>query len=140
MVVEAVHTYVNLVTGLTRVTWDVGRVVTRGVLGQVGLLGVADGAERRVNKLTEELVSAGRANRDLLENLVAGEVTKAASRWGFVRSDDLDEVREEIAEVRAQLARQQAATPPAAQPVGHGAEGEPELGPLVPDRDAEAGA
>jgi hypothetical protein len=139
-VVEAVHTYVNLVTGLTRVTRDVARVVTRGLLGQVGLLGVADDAERRLAKLTEEIMSAGRANRDLLENLVAGEVTKTASRWGFVRSDDLDEVREEIAEVRAQLARQQATARPAVQPGSPGAGGEPELGPLVPDRDAEVGA
>ena len=142
MVVEAVQTYVNLVSGLSRVTLGTARAAARGVLGQVGLGGVADDAERRVGQLTEEILSASRANRQLLENLVAAEVTKAASRWGFVRSEDLDEVREEIAEVRAQLRRQQSGTAPAGSgPAAHPeASTEPEVGPLVPDPAADAGA
>ena len=136
MVVGAVQTYVNLVSGLTRGTRQRARAAARGVLSQVGLEGVADDAEKRVGQLTEEILSASRANRELLENLVAGEVTKVASRLGFVRSDDLDEVREEIAEVRAQLARQErmasgaaaAGTRPTAP------------GPTTPDPTADAGA
>jgi polyhydroxyalkanoate synthesis regulator phasin len=137
MVVEAVQTYVNLVNGLTRATRERARATAHGLLTQVGLGAVADDAERRVDKLTEEILAASRANRELLENLVGGGVTKAASRWGFVRSDDLDEVREEIAELRAQLARQQAA-PPAPRP--EPAAAEPEVGRLVPGPDADAGA
>jgi polyhydroxyalkanoate synthesis regulator phasin len=138
MVVEAVQTYLNLVNGLTRATRQRARSTARGLLAQVGLEEVADDAERRVGRLTEEILSASRANRDLLENLVAGEVTKAASRWGFVRNDDLDEVREEIAELRAQLARPQASSPgrrwkPAAATQRKG-------DPMVPDPDADAGA
>ena len=135
--VEAVQTYVNLVNGLTRATRERARTTARGLLAQVGLEGVADDAERRVGKLTEEILSASRANRELVENLVAGEVTKAASRWGFVRNDDLDEVREEIAELRVQLARQQAGT---ATPAPKAAAAQPKGDPMVPDADADAGA
>src|SRR3712207_480324 len=130
LVLEAVHTYLNLVSGLSRVTLGTARAAARGVLSQVGLEGVADEAERRVGAVSEEIISAGRANRQLLENLVAGEVTKVASRWGFVRSDDLDEVREEVAELRHQLRRQQA----------EGRQGEGVATPLVPGPTADAGA
>ena len=142
MVVEAVHTYVNLLSGLSRATLSTARAAARGVLSQVGLEGVADDAERRVSQLTEEILSASRANRQLLENLVASEVTKAAGRWGFVRSEDLDEVREEIAEVRAQLRRQQAGSPvDATSPTASSVRaGEPEIARLLPDPSADAGA
>ncbi|GAA1429078.1 hypothetical protein GCM10009616_10380 [Microlunatus lacustris] len=146
MVVEAVQTYVNLVNGLTRATRARARTAARGLLAQAGLEGVADDAEQRVGKLTEEILGAGRANRELLENLVAGEVTKAATRLGFVRSDDLDEVREEIAELRAQLARAQtAATPGTGQatsthPGAAQRLAQEQVGPAVPDPTADAGA
>jgi polyhydroxyalkanoate synthesis regulator phasin len=134
VVVEAVQTYVNLVTGLTRATRERAQSAARGLLAQAGLEGVADEAEKRVGRLTEEVLDASRANRELLENLVAGEVTKVATRLGFVRSDDLDEVREEIAELRAQLAREQKARA-ATQPVQRSGSG-----PAVPDPARDAGA
>jgi polyhydroxyalkanoate synthesis regulator phasin len=120
MVIEAVQAYVNLVNGLSRATREKARSAAHGLLAQAGLEDVANDAEERVAKLTEEILGAGRANRELLDNLVAAEVTKAASRLGFVRSDDLDEVREEIAELRAQLARGQAArqAPTSTKPPG----------------------
>jgi hypothetical protein len=108
MVVEAVQAYVRLVDGLTRASREKARATAHDLFAQVGLEDVANGAEQRVGKLTEEILSASRANRELLEKLVASEVTKAVSRLGFVRSDDLDELREEIAELQAQLDRQQA--------------------------------
>lgn len=113
MVVEAVQTYVDLVNGLTRAARERARTRAHELLAQVGLDEVATDAERRFAQLGEEVLAASRANRELLEKLVAGEVTKSATKLGFVRSEDLDEVREEIAELRAQLARQQApASPP----------------------------
>ena len=132
MVVEAVQTYVNLVTGLTRATREKAWSAAHGLLAQAGLEDVANGAEMRVAQLTDEILGASRANRELLENLVATEVGKAASRLGFVRSDDLDEVREEIAELRAQLGRDLAAS----------AKNAPEsaVGAPVPDQTADAGA
>jgi hypothetical protein len=126
-----------VVAGLPRASGARARAAARGLLAQVGLEEVADDAERRVGRLTEEIVSASRANRDLLEQLIAGEVTKAASRWGFVRSDDLDEVREEIAELRAQLARQQGGSATAAKKPARKTAGMPK--PAAAARTAAAG-
>lgn len=131
MVFEAVQTYVSLVNGLSRATRKGAQAAARGLLAQAGLAGVADDAEKRVAQLTEEILAASRANRELLENLVGTEVAKVATRLGFVRSDDLDEVREEIAELRAQLARA-GAVPSPAKPPGAGSG--------IPDPTAEAGA
>ena len=131
MVVEAVQTYVNLVNGVSRATRERAVAAARGLLASAGLEDVANDAEKRVGKLTEEILGASRANRELLENLVGSEVTKVATRLGFVRSDDLDEVREEIAELRAQLARA-GAVPAPAKPTGADSG--------IPDPTADAGA
>ena len=132
MVVEAVQTYVNLVNGLSRATREKAWSAAHGLLAQAGLEGVANDAEKRVAKLTDEILAASRANRELLENLVATEVGKAVGRLGFIRSEDLDEVREEIAELRAQLARAQAASATKAS--------EPTGGVPVPGPTTDAGA
>ncbi len=132
MVVEAVQTYVNLVNGLSRATREKAWSAASGLLAQAGLGDVAEGAEKRVAKLTEEILEASRANRELLENLVATEVGKAAGRLGFVRFEDLDEVREEIAELRAQLTRRERASVEATT--------EPADGVPVPGSTPDAGA
>lgn len=132
MVVEAVQTYVNLVNGLSRATREKAWSAAHGLLAQAGLEGVANDAEQRVAKLSEEILAASRANRELLENLVAAEVGKAVGRLGFIRSEDLDEVREEIAELRVQLVRAQAdLAPKTPGPTG---------GAPVPDGSKDAGA
>jgi hypothetical protein len=115
MVVEAVQNYVNLVNGLSKMTRDRALAVARALLAQAGLEDVANDAGERVSKLAEEILVASRANRELVENLVATEVDKAAGRWGFVRTDDVEALREEIAELREALARAtvDAAAPPA---------------------------
>jgi polyhydroxyalkanoate synthesis regulator phasin len=134
--------YLGLVTGLTRATRQRANAAARGLLATAGLEGVANDAGERVNRLTEEILTASRANRQLLENLVAGEVTKAASRLGFVRSDDLDEVREEIAELRVQLQQQaRASAHPAPAPPPDAAPTSPLPGAApLPDPAADAGA
>lgn len=105
MVVEAVQNYVNMVNGLSKMTRERAFQTARVLLAQAGLEGVANDAEKRVGKLAEEILLASRANRELVENLVAGEVEKAAARWGFVRSDDVEALREEIAELRRSLVK-----------------------------------
>ena len=70
-------------------------------------------------KLAEEIGNASRANRELLENLIVAEVDKAASRLGFVRAEDLQELRAEVAELRAGVRRR----PRPKRPHGHPASG-----------------
>jgi hypothetical protein len=113
MVVEAVQNYVNMVNGLTKTTRDKAVATARALLAQAGLQDVATEAGERVNKLAEEILLASRANRALVENLVTAEVDKAAARWGFVRAEEVDTLREELAELRASLVRA-TVSPPAA--------------------------
>lgn len=105
MVFESVQNYVNLVSGLSEATRAGARKGAQEFWSQAGPDGAGDDTGTRVGQLAEEIRNAGRANRELLENLISTEVTRAVRRLGFVRSDDLDEVREEIAELRHQLER-----------------------------------
>jgi len=123
--VEAVQNYVNLVTGVTKATRAKALSTARALLAHAGLEGVANEAGDRVSKLAEEIMLASRANRELVENLVAAEVDKAASRWGFVRTDDVEALREEIDELRRSLIRATTDPAPSGRPPGAPPEGPP---------------
>jgi polyhydroxyalkanoate synthesis regulator phasin len=117
MVVEAVQNYVNMVSGLSKMTREKASATAKSLLAQAGLEDVAADASGRVAKLAEEILAASRANRELLENLISAEIDKAAGRWGFVRKDDVEGLRGEVAELRAVLANAfsaSSATPPSA--------------------------
>lgn len=109
MVVEAVQNYVTLVNGLTRTTREKAFATARAMLAQAGLDDVANDAQERVTKLAEEILLASKANRELLDNLIATEVDRAASRLGFVRSDEVDELRREVADLKVAMAYESAA-------------------------------
>ena len=81
---EPLQNYVSLVGGLTR------------------------GSRERVTRLAEEILHASRANRELLENLVVTEVDKAAARLGFARAEEVQALRDEVADLRASVAALQA--------------------------------
>ena len=99
MVGETVQNYVAMVSGLTRTTREKAMKTARALLSQSGLDDVAADAQERVTKLADEIVHAGKANRELLEKLVSAEVDRAASRLGFARSEDVDELRRRVAEL-----------------------------------------
>jgi hypothetical protein len=103
MVVEAVQNYVNLVNGLSRTTRARAVSTAKSLLAHAGLEDVANDAGERVGKLAEEIVQASKANRELLEKLIASEVDRAAARLGFVRAEDLDALRTEVADLRQSL-------------------------------------
>ena len=42
------------------------------------------------SNLAEEILTASRANRELLVKMINTEIDKAAARTGFARADDLD--------------------------------------------------
>jgi polyhydroxyalkanoate synthesis regulator phasin len=109
MTLEAINNYLHMVSGLSKTTRARARAAAKAMLAQAGLDGVAADAGERVGKLAEEIMNAGRANRELLEKVVAGEVDKAAARLGFARASELESLRQEVAELRRAVADQQAA-------------------------------
>jgi hypothetical protein len=102
-VAETWQGYANVIGGLTRNVRARAVTTTRALLAQVGLEDVVVGTGERMAKLAAEIGDASRANRELLENLVVAEVDRAASRLGFVRSEDLQDLRAEVAELRAEV-------------------------------------
>lgn len=95
--------YANLAGGLTRGVRDRAVATARALLAQVGLEDIVVDTGERFAKLAEEIGLASRANREVLEDLVVAEVDKAAKRLGFVRADELQDLRHEVAELRAEV-------------------------------------
>ena len=100
---EAFQTYVNMVTGVTKTTQAKAAATARALMKQAGLEDMATETSERVTKLAEEIMSASRANRELLQHFVNAEVDKTAARLGFARADEVEALRDEIAQLRAQL-------------------------------------
>jgi polyhydroxyalkanoate synthesis regulator phasin len=109
MTLEAINNYLHVVSGLTKTTRARARAAAKAMLAQAGLDGVATDAGERVGKLAEEIMNAGRANRELLEKVVAAEVDKAAARLGFARAGELESLRQEVDALRQVIVDQQAA-------------------------------
>ena len=100
---ESWQSYANLVGGLARGVRERAASTTRALLTATGLEDVAMDAGGRLAKLVEEVWLASRANRELVENLIVAEVDKAAGRLGFVRSEEFQELRAEVAELRENI-------------------------------------
>ena len=125
MVAEIWQSYANLVGGLARSARDRAAGTTRALLMQTGLEEFAMDAGEQLIKLADEIWQANRANRALLENLIVAEVDKTAARLGFVRSEEFEELRAEVAELRDSIRSTQ-------QPVA----GPKPTGKLAPARKA----
>lgn len=110
---ESWQSYANLVGGLTRNVRDRAVSTTRTLLARAGLEEAAVDAGERLVELADEVGTAGRANRELVENLILAEVNRVAARLGFVRAEELQQLRAEMAELRKEL---RAATKSASAP------------------------
>lgn len=108
MVAEQIQNYLNLVGGLTKATKAKASEAAQGLLSATHLDDVATGASEKVAALTEEILAASRANRELLAKTISTEVDKAAAKLGFARNEDLDALRAEVDELRAAVAEQAA--------------------------------
>ena len=97
---DALQTYVNLVSGLTRTTRARASATAHALLAQAGLEEAANEASDRVTKLAEEILHASRANREMFEKLVTAEVDRAAARLGFARAEDVEALRAEVDALR----------------------------------------
>lgn len=124
MVAEQIQNYVNLVGGLTKATKAKATEAAQELLSATHLDDVATGASGKVAALTEEILAASRANRELLAKTISAEVDKAAAKLGFARNEDLDALRNEVDELRAAVA-EQAARAEATQAQAEQAQAEP---------------
>ncbi len=111
---ESWQSYANLVGGLARGARERAASTTRALLTSTGLEDVAMNAGERLAKLAGEMWHASRANRELVENLIVAEVDKAAARLGFVRSEEFQELRAEVVELRENI-RMMSQPPPKAK-------------------------
>ena len=100
---ESWQSYANMVSGLTRHVQERAASTTWALMARVGLEDAVVDTGERIAKLAEEIGNASRANRELLENLVVAEIDRAASRLGLVRAEDLQELRDEVADLRAEV-------------------------------------
>ena len=105
---EAFQTYIDMVTGITKTTQAKATATARTLLKQAGLEDMAAEASDRVTKLAEEIMSAGRANRELMQRFVTAEVDKAAARLGFARVEEVEVLRDEVASLRLEIKQAQA--------------------------------
>ena len=102
--VDLLPNYLAMITGVTKATRARARAAAQAVVSQAGLDEVAADANELIAKVTEEISGASRANRELLEKMVASEVDKAASRLGFARSSELAALRVELTTLGARVA------------------------------------
>jgi len=100
MVIEALQSYAQLASGLTKTTREKAVATAKGLLDQAGLGDVAADAGDRVSKLADELLATSKANRQLLTTFVDAEVQKAVGRLGLATSEDIEDLRAEIAALR----------------------------------------
>lgn len=103
MALEGWQSYIEAVAALTRASQRRARATALALLEQAGLDGLALDAGERAGRLTEEILATSRANRELLERLIATEVDRTAARLGFVRAEELDRLNGEIRSLRQDL-------------------------------------
>ena len=100
---EAVRGYVTLASGLTeasrRKALDTARAVLSQAPGQDGAP-----AQRQVQQLADELLTTARSNRELLRQLVRGEVQRAAHALGLVREAEFSALSARVERVERALA------------------------------------
>ena len=93
---DGIQNYVDMAAGLTKATRAKATAAAKGLLATAGLEEVAADATDRVAKLADEVLAASRANRELMGKLIASEVDRAAAVLGFVRAEELDDLRREL--------------------------------------------
>ena len=115
MVLDSLQNYVNLVSGATKASRARAAAAAHGLLAQAGLDDAATDAQDRISKLADDIVNASRANREMLQNLISAEVEKAATKLGFARGEQVEDLEAQIVELRLrveELASTTVAAPP----------------------------
>jgi polyhydroxyalkanoate synthesis regulator phasin len=121
MVLDGLRGYLQLATGLTDVTRERARAAARSLVtqGGAGVEAVVPGqVKSQVSALTDDLLAASKANRDLLLHLVRGEVERSVARLGLVSKADLDAERRRADRLEAKVRELETKVPPAKKAAG----------------------
>ena len=94
--------------GASRLTRARAQELAERILSQAGLENVdlgeaASGASAKINQLTEEILAARKANRELLQRTVSTELEKSLGRLGLARAEEIDQLRGEVARLRSEV-------------------------------------
>lgn len=93
MGMEGLRAYLELASGLTDVTRQRATAAARALVaqGEAGVESVVGAPVRaHVSVLAEELLATSKGNRDLLVNLVRGEVERSVTRLGLVSAAEVE--------------------------------------------------
>ena len=94
---DGLQRYVDLATGLTRTTLS----TTERLLAQVARQGEV--AAEHAERLLDDVVARSVEGSDALARLIRSEVERAVERAGFVRAEEVAQLRREIEGLRARL-------------------------------------
>jgi polyhydroxyalkanoate synthesis regulator phasin len=92
MVLDGLRGYLQLANGLNDVTRERALAAAKALVAQGEAVGAAlpPPVRAQVSTLTEDLLAASKANRDLLLHLVRVEVERSVARLGLVSAQELD--------------------------------------------------
>ena len=94
---DGLQHYVDLATGLTRTTLS----TTERLLAQIARQGEV--AAEHAERLLDDVVARSVEGSDALARVIRSEVDHAVERAGFVRAEELVQLRREIERLRARL-------------------------------------
>lgn len=102
---DGLREYIDLVTGITEATATRAKAVAAELMNS----GIEWGTKGHttVSDLADELVTTGRDNREALIALIRTEVDRSAARMGLVTEDEVAALRQQVTELKAQLAKEQ---------------------------------
>lgn len=95
---EGLQRYVDLASSLTRTTLGTTERLLAGFVRQ------GEVAAEQAERLFDEIVARSVDGSGALARLVKSEVEQAVERAGYVRAEDVDELRREVESLRATLA------------------------------------
>jgi polyhydroxyalkanoate synthesis regulator phasin len=107
MALETLRGYLSLAGGLTAVTRAKAVAQAKALLEDDTLAPLVEGGQRaqaQVQALAEEILAAGRANRELLKGVVRAEVERAVGSVGIAGQDDVDALRASLDRMERRLA------------------------------------
>lgn len=102
---DAMRGYLNAATGITELTRKRAQDLAQSLLSSTGATSGGAGVAHQVSTLAEELISAARANRRAVREMVRGEVEVAVGRLGLVPASELAAARKQIADLETAVAQ-----------------------------------